>query len=245
MNSQISSYKSIAITLFIFITSTGWGSVENFDKAISLAQQSNKNIFVNYTASWCLPCQIFGDQVLTNNNVASLLSSDFVVLKADYDNGETKHLYGDYAVCCLPTLQVIDEEGALLASLSNTLDANEFLKQLKKYVSKDKIIRSPLPGAKNTDAINLDKSAKTYYTLQVGAFSKHQNALKQKSEIEKRISKSVFIIEDKIRKLYILNVGKSTIKDDLQPTSLMLKEAGVVHFFKRKNMNDTMLDKGI
>lgn len=238
MKSPRSSYNAICFFLFVFIANVSFGSVRNFDSAKLLAQQSDKHIFVNYTAGWCLPCQIFKEQVLEHNKVASFLESNFVILDVDFDDGVTKHLYKDFDVCCLPTLHVVNEDGALLGSVSNTINAEQFLQQIERYaLTKLTVEKAPRKTIhKSRVETKVPKETTEYYTLQVGAFSNQNNAILLKSRLEKLLSDPVFLIEDKKRKLFILVVGQYSLKENLKLPSSILKEKGIDHFIKSKTM---------
>jgi thiol-disulfide isomerase/thioredoxin len=240
-------YKSIAFILFFgLLFSPNIHGSAILSAAQNSARESGKNIFVNYTADWCLPCQIFKEQVLADSKVNNLLASNFIVITADYDETASKSMYADYAIACMPTLHVLDKEGEVLTELSGTMTATQFYDAISQY-------SLTIPGVPDIAVVEnaLSRSPKTiiskapvtkevtevlaeYFTLQAGAFSSWENAMNQKKIIEKASSETIWLVEDTERKLYIINVGKYTSIEETTNVSQRLKDARIDHFPKRR-----------
>lgn len=236
------SLKNIVLCNILLLTfSPMWSTSDFFSEAKELATSSHKNIFVNYTADWCLPCQIFKEQVLADQKVNKLLDSDFIVLTADYDDIESQEMYSQYTIACLPTLHLLDEKGNILSEMSGTMKASQFYLELSQYAMNGSDLKEesqpdtrPIPIASSMST-KISNYISEYYTLQSGAFSEWDNALSMKNKIEKSdILSPVRIVEDSHRKLYIINVGKYRTKEELLSISEQLKAAGIDHFIKRK-----------
>lgn len=81
----------------------------NFDSAISEAQNTNKQIFVVFSASWCPACQQLESETLVDEKVIPKLSQDYVPVKIDVDtNPELSSKYGVYSI---PTLIIMNSNG--------------------------------------------------------------------------------------------------------------------------------------
>jgi len=227
----------------LFSISNIYSNSELLADAKLLAEKSGKNIFVNYTADWCLPCQIFKDQVLNDTKVSNLLDSDFIVVKSDYDNVDSKQMFDDYAIACMPTLHILDKNGEVLNELSGTMTAQQFYEEISMYAlpkSNENIV------ATKTEIVKKPKKViSEFLTLQAGAFSSWDNAIRQKQKIGGLITEPIIIVQDTERDLYIINVGKYSSNNDLLPVSQQLKDASIAHFVKRKREINVLLDKGI
>lgn len=75
--------KKLLLSIISMIACVMSASAISLSEAQSLSKESGKNIFVNYSADWCLPCQIFKDGTMVNPKVQDLVNNEFVVLDAD------------------------------------------------------------------------------------------------------------------------------------------------------------------
>jgi len=237
MNFNFTIRRVIPMLLFVFMTSISFGSVYELATAKSLAKESGKNIFVNYTASWCLPCQLFKQRILSDQNVVSTLNSNFVVFTADYDDTRIKQTYSDYNVCCLPTLHILDEAGEILTEIPKTLSAKQFLEELLKFSKKPPIpykLKKPISHEPPSKYIDSNSSRlSVFYTIQVGAFSSRLNAQKLKSKLDASFN-NVLVDKDIKREMFLVQIGKATTRQELNYIVSILKEEGIDHFIKRK-----------
>lgn len=196
------------------------------------SKASGKNIFVNYTASWCVPCQIFKEGTLSNSEVKQVLADEFVVINAEWDDRKYLSTFNTYEICCLPTLHILDSKGEVLSEIQSTLPTQAFYNELLKYTR-------PIALADNTNSmpkeVTSKKSFQKLFTLQAGAFSSHKNAMKQKENIQKVLNENVYIIEDKRRGLYLIQVGDYSTTQSLKPLVKVLNKANIDSFLKSKN----------
>jgi len=119
---------------------------------LSLSQETGKNIYVEYTADWCLPCQIFEESVLSDIRVVDLIGSDFIMVKADYDNNDYKNLYSEYGVACMPTQHIINANGEVLLELSGSQSPDAFYNAILPYALSD--INDVSVSASNTKKLD-------------------------------------------------------------------------------------------
>jgi len=169
--------------MFFLLSLPVWSSSLSFTEAKELATSSNKNIFVNYTADWCLPCQIFEVQVLSERKVNQMIGSEFVVITADYDDVESMELYDDFASACMLTMYILDEERTILTEMLGTMIASQFYEEIYQYakidIIKDEEIQAdtrliPVASSIPRKAVLFITE---YNTLQSGAFSSWDNAI--------------------------------------------------------------------
>ena len=226
-----------------------------------LSAQTGKKIFVHYSASWCLPCQVFKDYTLSDEKVRKLLDSEFIVLDVDWDSEMSRSLCEDYMVYSLPTLHVLNSDGDIISEISGTVSTQEFyatLLELSKSNSKSvqhkegsdrkRIPRSnssEVPSYQSTRAgkseevkaidTSYDHIDQKLYTLQAGAFSVFDNASQQKAKIQAIVSEEVRIVRDDSRGLYFVYVGDYTIKGNLYEVVERLAEYKIDSFVKSLN----------
>jgi len=84
--------------------------VELSDQAIA----SNKLIFLDVYADWCLPCKVMDEEVFTDRKLGDFYNSHFISYKADSENGVGGDIANLFKVRGLPTLLFLDQNGNLL-----------------------------------------------------------------------------------------------------------------------------------
>ena len=104
----------------------GW--LIDLDLAKRQAAETHKLLFVNFSADWCAPCRMMKREVFPDPRVREALA-DYVSVHIDVDGQpETARQYGVYS---LPTLVVMDPEGAVLARWDGGMPADQLLHFLK------------------------------------------------------------------------------------------------------------------
>ena len=201
-----------------------------FNEAKRLSAETGKNIFVNYTASWCVPCQTFKASVLSDDKVIELLDTEFIVVDADWDDDTFKSTFENYKVCCLPTLHVLNSEGGILAEIPNTSSKKEFYTLLSKY-KRGMSYPDPLPTMVHASIPYSDRTGT--HTVQAGAFSSYENATRQKNKIEGLVNVEVYIVTDNTRGLHMVHVGDDS-PNNLRQLIQQLSKSKIDSFLKRK-----------
>lgn len=87
----------------------------NLDSAIKEAQNTNKQIFVVFSASWCPACQQLESETLVDDNVKQKISQNYVAVKIDVDtNPELSSKYGIYSI---PTIVFMNSNGEVIKKI--------------------------------------------------------------------------------------------------------------------------------
>lgn len=102
-----------------------------YEEALALAQKEEKNIFINFTATWCAPCQQMRKTVLAEADITAYARQQFVSLKIDIDTPFGGELFAEYGFQGVPSYVVITPDQKPLAVYSGSMDHDTFMKFLK------------------------------------------------------------------------------------------------------------------
>ena len=206
-------------------------TMSTFSDAKVLAKSQNKNIFVKYSADWCLPCQIFEEQVLSHDFVKKFLDDEFVTFEADFDEEENKTLFENNNILCLPTLHVTDESGAVLLELNGNMSKRPFLEALKPFAMNHTFDFNIVEESKI-----LPVKVEEVYVIQVGAFRSFENALLMKEKVAGITAHDILITHDSERNLYPVQVGQFSDLQDFEKLVQKLKLTRIDYFVKRRKI---------
>lgn len=92
--------------------SGGWHT--NLDEAKQLAKSQNKMLFVDFTASWCPPCQMYIEEVFPTNAFKKA-AEDYILVKIDTD--EQGELANKFGVSGIPDIRLMDPNGKEIAKV--------------------------------------------------------------------------------------------------------------------------------
>lgn len=169
----------------------------SIEEAILSATESDKDIFVIYTADWCLPCQLLDETVLSDHRVTNILNNDFITVIADFDDDSNKEWFAGFGVKRLPTMSVVGDTGFELDRFEGNSNYEEFIKWLHKNNRQNRMIAAqyskPIQPIEKSD-IAEPKADLT--VIQFGAFSSYQNAVKLKDKVEMKLGLNIFVHED-------------------------------------------------
>lgn len=97
-----------------------------FNEVLSMAQKSNKYIFLDFGSLSCPPCMFIKKNVLTVDSVADYINERFV--SVDYNEGaEKERLQKVYNVVGEPVLLILDNKGKLMHRMAGLIRENEIL----------------------------------------------------------------------------------------------------------------------
>ncbi len=84
------------------------------EAAFTIAKESNKPVLAVFGASWCPPCRTMKREVWSDSQVADAVESGFVPLYIDVDDRSLAEFSSRYNVASIPTVLVLDGEGAVV-----------------------------------------------------------------------------------------------------------------------------------
>jgi thiol-disulfide isomerase/thioredoxin len=101
--------------------------------ARSQARAEGKRTFIEFYASWCLPCRWMAASTFQDPEVIALMQDHYVPVRADVDRADGFRMFGNYDVTVLPTLIILDENGEVLAREEESLTIVQMLDLLRKH----------------------------------------------------------------------------------------------------------------
>ena len=104
----------------------------NIESAQKLANNSDKNIMIFFTAEWCSPCRIMKREVFVDNEVKKVMDDKVVSLEIDIDDPNSEALVKQYNIGATPTTIFIDPEGKVIDYAVGKVRKTKFLEMLKK-----------------------------------------------------------------------------------------------------------------
>jgi len=83
----------------------------SLDEARILASQQNKEIFIDFWATWCKPCLAMEKETFSDKEVGKAINEKYIPIKIDVDYFEGMDIKEKYNVGVLPTILIINANG--------------------------------------------------------------------------------------------------------------------------------------
>ncbi len=121
----------------------------DYTEALETAKKTNKLVFVDLYADWCIPCRIMDANTYTDPTVASLLNTRFISTKLDVDSQDTitcdgkrktvQRCYFDvWELSVLPAFVLIAPKGLSIMTVKDSFTAEEMKYLLSQILEKEK-----------------------------------------------------------------------------------------------------------
>ena len=102
-----------------------------FEDALKEAQRQNKPLFVDFYATWCVPCKKMEKTVFTQPEVGAYFNERFVCLQLDAEKPENVETAKKYKVEAFPTLGIIASDGKAISINAGFVQAAELIEFAK------------------------------------------------------------------------------------------------------------------
>lgn len=112
------------------MTSSEW--VYDLEEAKKIAVKTNRNIMVDFFATWCGPCKML-DQNVYSSDKFKAMSKYFVFVKIDVD--KQKAVSQQFGIEAMPTIKFLRPDGTVIGGFVGYIDLNAFLVEMNKYKS--------------------------------------------------------------------------------------------------------------
>ena len=119
----------LSILICFFITNSVDAKINfstSYKKALKQAKEQNKLIFIDFTASWCGPCQRMEKDVFSDPQVSEFYNANFVNLKLDEKFSRSIML--KYGVSAFPTLMFLTPDKSILVQESGSMSSGTFIR---------------------------------------------------------------------------------------------------------------------
>ena len=84
-------------------------------EAIDRAAAEEKLVFIDFYATWCLPCKLMDEDVFTDREFGRYMNENFVSLKINAEQGNGVNLASLYEIQAYPTLLFVDTRGRVVS----------------------------------------------------------------------------------------------------------------------------------
>jgi len=112
------------------ITYIKW--IDDWNKALSIAQTENKPIMINFYTDVCPACRALDRNTFADRDVAAFLCTNFVTVKS---NAGKAGLHASYGISGVPTTVITRPDGTEIGRIIGYYDPDQFLEGAKQAIA--------------------------------------------------------------------------------------------------------------
>lgn len=101
---------------------------------LAKAKAQNKFVFIDFYASWCLPCNMLDEEVFNQNQVFEFMNSNFINYKVDVERANGPNLRLLFEAKELPTLLFLNGDGRVVEKQTKSITQTELIALGKKVL---------------------------------------------------------------------------------------------------------------
>ncbi|MFT3825040.1 MAG: thioredoxin family protein [Chitinophagaceae bacterium] len=109
-----------------------------WEKALQLAKDSNKLVFVDVFTDWCGPCKAMDKDVFPQQKVGAKFNAAFINYKLDAEKGRGPELKKQYRVISYPTYLFVRADGTLIYRTNSSMTVAALLKEADNALKESK-----------------------------------------------------------------------------------------------------------
>lgn len=119
---------------------------------LSIAQEKNKNVFIDTYADWCVPCKRM-KKTFQDKDVAQFFNEHFINLRVNMQNAKAaEDLQKRYDVVFLPTMYILDPYGNVKYQVDSEISKDELLNAANRALVSNKSIIAGTAINRNDDS---------------------------------------------------------------------------------------------
>ena len=99
--------------------------------AEKMANNTDKDIMIFFTGTWCSPCKIMKRQVFADDEVKKAIDAKVVSVEINIDDPNNEQLVKQYNIVATPTIIFIDREGKVIDYAVGKVEKTKFIEILE------------------------------------------------------------------------------------------------------------------
>lgn len=116
------------------------------------AAELRKPLLVNFSASWCMPCQWMDSNTFSDPHLASYLNAEYLAVKIDVDEVQGYTEKEANKVVFLPTILFIAANGTVVSRLEEAVEASKLMELAQQLNVPENRMPGRLSGAPGSSA---------------------------------------------------------------------------------------------
>lgn len=113
---------------------------EDLDKALTVAKELDKLVFIDFYTDWCAPCKTMDKEVFSDGDVGAYFNEVFLSFKVDAEKGSGVDLARGFKVGAYPTFVFLENSGEEAFRLVGARAKDVFLETIQRNLDEN---RSP------------------------------------------------------------------------------------------------------
>lgn len=222
----------------------------SFNSGLERAKSEGKLMFVEFYADWCTPCKWMDKTTFKDENVVSLINTNYVALKMDIENDDGAVLKSQYAVRMLPTILIFNSEGKMVDRVEKTLSSESMVSLLSFHLngnSTELTVTYPYnssPSDNNDYDNSLDdmynkyltaERRRTNYKVQIANYTDYTAAFKKVNELTETFIEPIVVINEYVNNMthYKVMMGEFNTLEEAEGFRVILNRdfgiSGIIH----------------
>lgn len=189
---------------------------ERVSEALERASSEGKLVFMDFYATWCMPCKWMDKTTFRDPSVVEALDASFIAVKVNIDDAQGFELKNKYEISYLPTILILNSKGNLVERVEETLTAERLTQLLAMHdhsANKIKIKHSFNTSPKNMENNDnheldpwkitkedyyryVDMEEKRTYKVQIGVYEAYDQARDRVHSIRETFFEPVVVLND-------------------------------------------------
>lgn len=222
----------------------------SFNSGLEKAKTEGKLLFVEFYADWCTPCKWMDKTTFKDENVVSLINTNYVALKMDIENEDGAVLKSQYSVRMLPTILIFNSEGKMVDRVEKTLSSESMVSLLSFHLSSESSTlsvtypynSSPSEGNDYDDSMDdlynnylTSERRRTNYKVQIASYTDYTAAFHKVNELTETFIEPIVVINEYVENMthYKVMMGEFNSMEEAEGFRVILQRdfgiKGIIH----------------